>query len=137
MKKLLFILFVSVCFSVSGQFISEFEVGHKSYKNRLITDESNRFKLDAFYSKFYNGYQYKRFKVITETSIFFNKSKKTKYFTPEQAEFIFSLSYSFKRFEFSFSHLCVHPIVGQMNEFKEGRKFFESYDKISVKVKLY
>lgn len=136
MKKIFILLLALVSFSVSGQVISEFETGYKSYRNRLITYESNRFHLNSFYSKFYVGYKYKQFKAMTETSIFFDKAKKLHEFSPKQSEFIFSLSYQFKNISFEYSHLCGHPIINKMTDFNNGRIFFESYDKFSIKVSI-
>lgn len=137
MKKLLTLILVLLCINSKAQFISEFETGYRSYKNRLITDESNRYKLNSFFSTFYFGYQYKQFKAITETSIFYNKSSQLVRFSPKYSEFLISFNYQLKNIIFSYSHLCTHPIANTNLSYNDSRKFWESYDKLSIKIILF
>lgn len=136
MKKLATILLLFVSFNLYSQFNSAFESGYRSYHNRLITDESNRFHLKSFYSTFYFGYKFHGLKINTETSIYFGKAAKLHEFSPKYSEFKISFSYTIKNISFSYSHLCGHPIVNNMSDFKKNRIFFESYDRISIRVKL-
>lgn len=139
MKKILLISFLFCLLVASGQVISEFETGYIKLRNIIVSENDNKiqYDLNSLYSKFYLGYKYKSFKVLTETSIFFNKRDlKTHTFSPTFSEFIFSASYYFKKVEIGYSHLCSHPIISQPSTYNSSIKFYQSYDKIFIKVSI-
>lgn len=130
------IILLFIYSGLSAQFISEFETGYFKYNNQVINEYSNKYSLNSFYSKFYIGYKYNKFQIKTETSIFFYKKPDTKTFSPIQSEFIIHFTYTHKNITFGYSHLCSHPVVNNHSDYNDSNKFFESYDKIYIRIKL-
>lgn len=58
-------------------------------------------------------------------------------FKPKQVIYITSLEYKYKDIIIGYEHMCNHPIISDTRQIVTDKYLRSSYDKISVKIKLF
>lgn len=75
---------------------------------------------------------WKKLALIVDTEVYFNSSTSISY-TPVHVDFKLTLKFTpVPKVVISISHLCIHPIVGDANKFKQRELLRGGYDKLSI-----